>query len=163
MDLTPEQLLAGQNSVPTDIVNPAAADPSASAAPAGALPMTAGGTDALSSLAPPVAQSTGVSESPQDQLRRQAMQNSDQIIANASNPNAPGAIMRAIVGGMQGALAGVGNIGKVPEGAGALYGVGKVMQARQEAQRQAKQDAAASQQQKFENDYKTQELQLRKD
>lgn len=56
--------------------------------------------------------------------------------------NQPGGWAKSLVGAAQSVLAGVGNIGKVPEGAGGLYGVGKVMQYQQEqkAQQQARQD-----------------------
>jgi hypothetical protein len=149
MALAPEQILAGQNpdAVPTDAVNPAAS-PLANV-PAAALPMTSPAASPLAGyLPPPVAMSTGVSLSPQDQFRQQSMQNADRLIADASGP---GAWAKALIGGVQSALSGAGAVGKVPEGGGWLYGAGKALGARQEQQRQAQQDKQKQQQQQFEN------------
>lgn len=72
------------------------------------------------------------------------------LIANKMNPG-PGNWATNLVAGVQSALAGIGNIGTVPAGAGGLYGIGKVAQYNQEAKLKA-------QQQKFENDMKQQEM-----
>src|SRR5690348_10776913 len=48
---------------------------------------------------------------------------------NNPNPNQPGAWARNLLAGVQDALSGFGAEGKVPEGAGALYGLGAGMRA----------------------------------
>ena len=70
-------------------------------------------------------------------------QSADQI----GVPAGPGGWAKTLVGSAQQALAGAGAVGKVPEGAGALYGLGKAMQYRQQMQQQqqARQDQLAQQ------------------
>jgi len=159
---TPQLILAGQGGADEASAAPNPATPIGGPTdPANALATPSGAPqNPLASLvnglgpAPPKG---GISESPADQLRRQMAKNADSLISSASDPSAPGAWARAIMGGAQSALAGVSNIGTVPKGGGALYGVGKVMQANQEAQRQKAQDAERQKQQQFDNDYKIQE------
>lgn len=155
--VTPQSLLAGSPSG-----NPAGvAMPSAPVLSGGAPESTApspDSTDLLSGL-PPAPKPGGVSED----LRTQFMRNADKIIKQASDPSAPGAWAKALVGGVQSALAGVGNIGTVPSGGGALYGIGKVMQANQ-AEKDRKQEMQQRQRQEsIDTDIKIRELQDRED
>lgn len=74
------------------------------------------------------------------------------------NPKAPGGWARALMGGVMDALSGFGAAGKVPEGAGALYGVGAASRQYDEMarQKQARQDALKQQQ--FEDQKQTQQM-----
>jgi len=158
---TPQQILAGQQAPQLQPLSPL---PTPSAGGQSLTPPDVQSAtppqDLLSGVVsnlPPPPPKGGVSESPKDQLLRMYAKNSDSLISQASNPAAPGAWARALVGGMQSALAGVGNIGTVPKGAGALYGVGKVMQANQTQQNEKQKQGAQEKQQKFENDEKLKE------
>lgn len=88
---------------------------------------------------PTLSDSTGVSPS----IRTQIAQQADKLAAANPNPNAPGAWAKSLIGGVQSALANVGNIGEVPNGAGPLYGIGKVLQGQQQQKAQASQNARA--------------------
>lgn len=71
------------------------------------------------------------------------------LAASNPQPKAPGAWARSIMGGVMDALSGFGAGGKVPEGAGGLYGVGaaaRQISARKEAQEQQQFDNAQKQQ-----------------
>ena len=76
-------------------------------------------------------------------------------MARAANqlgiPPGPSGWAKSLVGGAQSALAGVGSIGVVPHGAGALYGIGKVMQAGQAEDDKKAEQAAIQRQRDIEN------------
>lgn len=150
-DLTPEMQKAA--------VLLAGATPSNSAAalPAGAgvspgIPAKAdvgAGADVLAGIPfrPVAPVSLSVKPPISDDMRTQFMREANKISANDPNAAAPGAWARALVAGTQNALAGVGAIGEVPKGGGALYGIGKVMQYRKEQSDKAQARADAQKQQ----------------
>ena len=176
MTVTPEELLAGLKNPNTPADAPAAGtDPGESGNPnapgnPGAPDMSTGVSPSIGDQLRTLAGVPGNPSSPnpeQDAFRQQVAKNANAAIKTASDPSAPFAWARSLVAGAQTALAGVGNIGEVPKGTvsklgGALYGIGKVAQANAAADDRQKQEAAAAKQQKFENDYKTQELEMRK-
>lgn len=87
-----------------------------------------------------------------------AARNADALAASNPAPSKPGAWSKALVGGMQSAIAGLGDagaVGKVPEGAGALYGVSKALEARNTRLAAQKAQADREKQQKFENQMAT--------
>jgi hypothetical protein len=166
MALVPDAVLAGG---PSGLVGQ---PDSAPTAPNLAVPDTTntGGASLLSGL-PPAPKPGGISESPQDQFRRLVAQNANTAIKGASDPSAPFAWAKALVGSVIPSLAGTAlgglgaaaDIGRVPPGAGALYGINKTVAGLNAQKAEQQKQAAQQKQQAFENDYKTQELQLRKD
>lgn len=162
MALTPQDVLAeSQGTTPITASADATVSPLSNPLTAD-LPYTANANT-------PLVGSLGVSPSLRDQLIKTgypapkptspgtaalAAQTADTLAANNPNPSKPGAWAKALVGGMQSAIAGLGDagaIGKVPEGAGALYGISKTIQARNERLMAQKAQADKEKQQQFEN------------
>lgn len=88
-------------------------------------------------------------------LSQKIAQNS--LAANAMNPG-PGNWAGNLIAGVQSALAGLGNVGTVPAGGGALYGIGKAAQGQQQQKQQQfdnrmKQQEAARAQQNQDREY----------
>lgn len=165
--LTPEQQQAGSAVLGGPAAGAPAAVPgfeapgvpAAGPAPAmpGALPLggrETGGMDALALTPPP--RLGGVSEGFAAQIGRASEKLGIPLKADGSP--VPGGWARSLVGAAQASLAGVGAIGQVPAGAGALYGIGKVMGAQQAHADEMRQEAAKQKQQDFENDMKVKEF-----